>query len=91
VRKLITWALVTLGLAALVHKLRRRRAATVGIADSAVADPADELRQKLAETREPAAQPPMESSSPDSVEARRTDVHDQGRTAIDEMRSTEQE
>src|SRR5207249_11518911 len=69
-RKLLTWLLVTLGVAALVRKLRRRREeaeqAAVGsvatdtapaaapeptAAEPATADPADELRRKLAETR----------------------------------------
>lgn len=53
-RKLLTWILVTVGIAALVRKLRSRGEA--GPPEPPVAaDPADELRQKLASSREPAA------------------------------------
>jgi hypothetical protein len=83
VRKLVTWALVTLGIAALVRRLRRRRGAAE--AEAPAADPAAELRRKLDETRatepEPAAEPVTAS-----VDERRAEVHDQGRAALDEMR-----
>ena len=53
-RKLITWILVTIGIAALVRKLRSRsKPAEVEPPPSPAADPADELRQKLASSREP--------------------------------------
>ena len=52
-------------------------------------DPADELRRKLADSRvedEPAAV----SSSPVTVEERRAEVHGQGRSALEEMRETDE-
>jgi len=101
-RKLLTWLLVTLGVAALVRKLRRRREeaeqAAVGsvatdtapaaapeptAAEPATADPADELRRKLAETRtddEGSAEP-----ADASVDERRAEVHEQGRATPDQM------
>jgi len=106
VRKLATWLLVTLGIAALVRKLRRRSepaqptpvlqptapetapaaaaTTTEAKAESESEDPADELRRKLAETRtddEPATPAPAEAS----VEERRAEVYEQGRSTLDEM------
>jgi hypothetical protein len=89
VRRLLTWLLVSLGIAALVRKLRRRAPAPEAreaAFDAPVGDdPADELRQKLAESRsdEAGAQTPQ-----DSVEERRADVHAEGRATLDEMRSS---
>jgi hypothetical protein len=63
-RKLITWIVVTIGIAALVRKLRGR-----GKADEAepqsppAADPADELREKLASSREPEPEPVAEAEA----------------------------
>jgi hypothetical protein len=93
-RKLLTWLLVTLGIAALVRKLRKREPEAQPVeaqpapAASPTADPADELRRKLAETRtdEPAATPAAEAS----VEERRAEVHEQGRSTLDEMQSSEE-
>lgn len=93
-RKLVTWIVVTVGIAALVRKLRRRRAAEsadtgappgeAGPDAGGAGDPADELRRKLAETRED------EPVADATLEERRTEVHDEGRAALDEMqRSTE--
>jgi hypothetical protein len=53
-RKLITWILVTIGIAALVRKLRSKgKAVEAEPSAPSAADPADELRQKLATSREP--------------------------------------
>ena len=51
-------------------------------------DPADELRQKLAESRELAADQDefAAGETPVDVDERRRGVHDRGRAAIDEMR-----
>jgi hypothetical protein len=81
VRKLVTWTVVTLGVAALVRRLRRRREQPP--VEVAASDPAAELRRKLDESR--AAEPEPEASIEASVEDRRADVHDQGRAALDEM------
>jgi hypothetical protein len=95
-RRLVTWLVVSLGIAALLRRLRRSsRPAETASADEAVAepaaddDPAGELRRKLAETRaedEPAAVSP----SPVTVEERRAEIHGQGRSALEEMRETEE-
>jgi hypothetical protein len=50
-----------------------------------VAEPADELRAKLAETRSDDEPPSPNGGSPD-VEGRRADVHERARRAIDELR-----
>jgi hypothetical protein len=90
-RRLLTWVVVTLGIAAIARKLRKW-----GQGDEttepvvAQDDPADELRQKLAESRvdeAPVAEAPESVASPEaSVEDRRADVHEQGRATLDEMR-----
>jgi hypothetical protein len=95
VRRLLTWAVVSLGVAALARRLRQRRSAQDAVAEQeqgvavepdADDDPADELRRKLAESRaeEEPAEPPV--SEPATVEERRAEVHEQGRSALDEMR-----
>jgi hypothetical protein len=63
-RKLITWILVTIGIAALVRKLRSKGKAAEAEAPpaAAAADPADELRQKLASSRDP--EPAAEAAAP---------------------------
>jgi hypothetical protein len=117
-RKLLTWVVVTLGIAALIRKLRRRGtepepvpglspqpepasaepadqpespqpgSAQPGSAEPDGLDPADELRQKLAESRSEEATPP--TPAPGSVEERRAEVHEQGRAALDEMQPPEE-
>jgi hypothetical protein len=101
VRKLVTWLLVSLGIAALVRRLRRRDeaaswqaeppSAEPAPAEAAAGDPADELRRRLAESRsadEPAEAPAETEATP---EERRAEVHEQGRTTIDEMRFSDEE
>jgi hypothetical protein len=88
-RRLLAWLVVTIGIAALVRRLRKRHEehGQTAVADE---DPADELRRKLAASRveeEPAEVPAAPPAA--TVEERREDVHDQGRTALDEMRESE--
>ena len=86
-RRLLTWLVVTLGIAAIARRLRKRSQAEETAVPVAEENPADELRQKLAESRAeeaPSAEPPAPSEA--SVEERRAEVHDQGRSALDEMR-----
>ena len=94
-RRLLTWLVVSLGIAALIRRLRRSSgpAETAPAEQPAAAaaddDPADELRRKLAEARvdeEPAAVSP----TPVTVEERRAEVHGQGRSALEEMRETDE-
>lgn len=96
VRKLLAWIVVTLGIAALVRKLKRGGgpAEVEGAADAADQDPADELRRKLADSRgdaaPAAAEPGADETAEPTVEERRHEVHDQGRAALEEMqRSSE--
>lgn len=64
-----------------LYRLWKRRPA-----EPATVDPADELRAKLAETREPEATPFFdEVAEPETPEERRRRVHEEGRSAIDEM------
>lgn len=85
VRKLLKWIVVTIGIAALVRWFKRR-----GEEDEAAApatgDPAEELRQKLAESREAEAPEETHTASETSVEERRANVHEQGRATLDEMK-----
>jgi hypothetical protein len=85
VRRLLTWLVITLGIAALVRRLRGKREEKALEAEASEADPAAELRRKLAENRaavEPASAPEQ------SVDERRAAVHEQGRAAIAEMQES---
>jgi hypothetical protein len=87
-RKLVKWAIITLGIAALARWWRSRGAGENVLDTAAPAmpadDPADELRQKLAESR--SEDTPAAETEP-SVDERRAEVHAEGRAAIDEMQS----
>jgi hypothetical protein len=63
--------------------LRRRRQESA----TPAADPAEELRTKLAQAREPEPEPEPEpeEAAPQDVAARRQDVHDRARAAIDDL------
>lgn len=95
-RRLLTWAVVSLGIAALARRLKRRSdAADEGpkpVETAPEDDPAAELRRKLAESRAeeaaPAPEPP--SAEPASVDERRASVHAAGRSTLDEMRETDE-
>ena len=89
-RKLIKIALVALGIRAFLRWRKRRRAEQEpkAAAPQSPPDPADQLRQKLAESRaeDGAVEGETETRSLDvSVEERRAEVHAQGRTTVDEM------
>jgi hypothetical protein len=90
VRRLLTWLAVTLGIAALVRRLRRRKATEVPVLTPEprpTQDPAAELRRKLDESR--ADEPGASTGTPEgSVDERRADVHAEGRAALDEMHSS---
>jgi hypothetical protein len=94
-RRLVTWLVVSLGIAAIARRLRKRGRDEDAAAQTTVDDPAGELRQKLAESRsEPAAAAEPEPEPPVSPEAtvdtRRADVHEQGRSTVDEMREADE-
>jgi hypothetical protein len=87
-RKRLTWLLVTLGIAALVRRLRRKAEPQPDTHETA--DPADELRRKLADSRSEEEDMPPPEPPEDTVEERRADVHQQGRAALDEMNEPEE-
>jgi hypothetical protein len=92
VRKLVKLALVALGVRAFLRWRKRRRQpevpSPVPAPAAAGADPAEELRRKLAETRddEGASSAPPEASVAD----RRAEVHASGRAALDEMTTSDE-
>jgi hypothetical protein len=89
-RRLLTWVLVSLGIAAVARRLRRRQRHDELVPPADDGDPAVELRQKLAESRadeDTSAEPPVSPEA--TVEDRRASVHEQGRVALDEMRGTD--
>jgi hypothetical protein len=89
-RKLLTWLLVSLGIAALIRKLLRRgEAEELAPATATGEDPADELRRKLDETRaEDQEEAPAAEDT--SVEERRAEVYEQGRATLDEMQQPDE-
>jgi hypothetical protein len=87
-RRALAWTAGIIGIAALARVLRRR-SATPPVAAEPVADPADELRRVLDESRVPeAASAPevTEAADEPSVEERRADVHARAESAIARMR-----
>jgi len=92
VRKLIKIALIALGIRALLRWWKRRRGeAELGTA-APPPDPADQLRQKLAESRSDDTVELEQTDEPieASVADRRAEVHEQGRAALDEMKTPDE-
>ncbi len=90
-RTLIKIALVALGIRALMRWRKRRRAEHEPAPSPVTAepeDPAEQLRQKLAETRVDAAADGSEEPPAASVDDRRAAVHAEARAAVDEMTPT---
>jgi len=98
-RRLLTWLVVSLGIAAIIRKLRRREQRDdFTSAPNVEDDPADELRRKLADSRseesavpEPPVSPEPPASAEATVEERRADVHEQGRSTLDDMRDPDED
>ena len=90
-RKLIKLALVALGIHAFRRwrKSRKEAQARTPAAEPA-ADPADVLRRKLAESRDDAGPAKVDEPPATTVADRRAEVHEQGRAALDEMKSTDE-
>ena len=90
-RRLLTWTVVTLGIATLVRRLKRRRKTRAPDVPASIpvpsSDPADELRRKLADTRAEESSTTAEDLPDGTVAERRAEVHDDGRAALEEMRS----
>jgi hypothetical protein len=87
-RRLLTWIVVTLGIAEVVRRLRRRGQRGEIAPAREGDDPADELRRKLAESRSDERTSAAEGpTSPEAtVEERRANVHEEGRATLDDMR-----
>ena len=99
-RRLTAWIGGAVGGITAYRFLRRERAATAPPEPETAAEQderADELRARLAESRaaepvvaEPPAEPMSEeepAAEPESPDARRRQVHEEGRSALDEMQS----
>lgn len=96
-RRLIKWIGGTAGGIAAYRFVRRQEASLQATPEAVVDEPdarADELRAKLAESRaaEPVAEQEAEAEEElvpeaESPEDRRRRVHEEGRAALDEMRS----
>jgi hypothetical protein len=95
VRRLVKIALVALGIRWFLKRRKRKREEreraelAASAPTSAPSDPADELRQKLAASREDETAEP-EPAPEASVADRRAEVHDQGRATLDEMKSSDE-
>ena len=91
-RKLIKIALVALGIRALLRWWKRRRAGAELDAGPQASDPADQLRQKLADSRVEETESAESDATPAeaSVADRRAEVHEQGRATLDEMKTSDE-
>ena len=89
-RKLIKIALVALGIRAFLRwrKSRNEAAQATSLPAEPASDPADDLRRKLAESREDDTPPETDAPPAAAVADRRADVHEQGRATLDEMTSS---
>jgi hypothetical protein len=88
-RRIVAWIAGAAGGVAAYRLLRRWGAELETWPEPAAAEPdarAEELRAKLAESREE-ERPAAEVASPESPDERRRRVHEEGRAAIDEMQS----
>jgi hypothetical protein len=91
VRRLIKIAIVAFGIRALLRWRKRRQAEADALTEAPpAADPADELRQKLAESRTDDAVEDPPAAPDATVEDRRADVHEQGRATLDDMKSSDE-
>jgi hypothetical protein len=89
VRRLIQLAVIALGIRALLRWRKRRRAEAEPVTTApTAADPADELRQRLAESRTESAVDDTPATPDATVEDRRADVHEQGRATLDDIKSS---
>jgi hypothetical protein len=77
-KRLFGWLAGAVGGAAVYRALKRQ--------PEPAADPAEELRAKLAETKGSDPEAVSDPAVPPDVDERRREVHEQGRAAIDELR-----
>jgi len=90
-KRALAWFAGLVGIAALGRWLARRSRRAkeapepvAAAAETTAAEPAEELRRKLAETREP-AEAPATAAEPESLDERRERVHAKAREAIEAM------
>lgn len=87
-KRTLAWLAGLVGIAALGRTLARRRQPTESVAEhpptAATADPAEELRRKLAGQRQPEPEAGAERVA-QTLEERRARVHAKAREAIDAM------
>jgi hypothetical protein len=83
-KRFLTGLGLATGAAVVLARFRRRKPAP-----PPAADPAEELKQKLADTRAdeapPAAEPEPAEEPDAALDERRREVHDRARAAIDDM------
>jgi hypothetical protein len=97
VKRTLAWLAGFAGIAALGRMLARRRHASETIAEAPAAtvadDPAEELRRRLADQRQPepeaASAPVAEMLEDETLDERRARVHAKAREAIDTMHDDE--
>lgn len=90
-RRLVKLALIALGIRALWQwRARRRAEANAVTAAPEPADPAGELRRKLAASRDDEAFGEAGATHESAVEERRSDVHEQARATLDDMKSADE-
>ena len=100
VKRSLAWFAGIVGIAALGRMLSRRKASGTPVESSApptpaveeivldpAADPAEELRRKLAAARQP--EPPAEPEVVETLDERRARVHAKAREAMDAMNDEE--
>ena len=91
VRRLVKIALVALGIRLFLRWWKQRHEeAEIPAAPPPAAERADELRQKLAASRVEEEPEEAEPAPEASVADRRAEVHEQGRTTLDEMKSSDE-
>ncbi len=83
-RRLFTWVAGAAGGVAAYRAATRRKSAPE--AAPIEVDPVQELRAKLAEARSEPDSVVADPAGPDDPDARRRDVHEQARAALDAMR-----
>jgi len=93
VRKLIKLAIVAFGIRAFLRwrKGRHETAQSTTPPPEPASDPADELRRKLAESRDDDTAVEADAAPAVAVADRRSDVHDQGRATLDEMTASSED
>ncbi len=85
-KRVLAWFAGLAGIAALGRYASRRTYRAPSLEngpETAVSDPAEELRRRLADARE--AEPDVATEQDESLEARRARVHAKAREAIDAM------